>query len=53
MNRLFFRPEQKGMTKTAAAVATLSSINPDVALEAFHLNVTTLQASRRRDRLLL
>ncbi|PIA31266.1 hypothetical protein AQUCO_05100057v1, partial [Aquilegia coerulea] len=33
MNRLFFRPEQVGMTKTDAAVQTLSDINPDVVLE--------------------
>lgn len=33
MNRLFFRPEQVGMTKTDAAVETLSDINPDVVLE--------------------
>ncbi|PWA49011.1 NAD(P)-binding Rossmann-fold superfamily protein [Artemisia annua] len=33
MNRLFFRPEQVGMTKTDAAVQTLSEINPDVVLE--------------------
>ena len=43
MNRLFFRPEQSGMTKTDAAAATLSGINPDVALESFHMNITTLK----------
>lgn len=42
MNRLFFRPEQAGMTKTDAAAQTLEGINPDVALEAFHLNITSL-----------
>ncbi|KAL6775868.1 UBA5 [Auxenochlorella protothecoides x Auxenochlorella symbiontica] len=42
MNRLFFRPDQAGMTKTAAAAATLTGINPDVALEAFTMNITTL-----------
>ncbi|PSR95941.1 Ubiquitin-like modifier-activating enzyme 5 [Actinidia chinensis var. chinensis] len=40
MNRLFFRPEQVGMTKTDAAVQTLSDINPDVS---YTLNITTLQ----------
>ena len=30
MNRLFFRPDQAGMTKTDAAAATLHDINPDV-----------------------
>ncbi|MEW5304536.1 MAG: hypothetical protein WDW38_009264 [Sanguina aurantia] len=29
MNRLFFRPEHCGLTKTDAAVKTLSEINPD------------------------
>jgi len=43
MNRLFFRPEHAGMTKTDAAARTLEGINPDVALEAFHLNITSLQ----------
>lgn len=44
MNRLFFRPEQAGMTKTDAAAQTLAGINPDVALESFTANITTLQA---------
>ena len=43
MNRLFFRPEQSGMTKTDAAAQTLASINPDVALESYTINITTLQ----------
>ena len=43
MNRLFFRPEQAGMTKTDAAAETLTGINPDVALESFHMNITTLK----------
>ncbi|EFN52074.1 hypothetical protein CHLNCDRAFT_9288, partial [Chlorella variabilis] len=42
MNRLFFRPEQCGMTKTDAAAQTLSGINPDVALESYTMNITTL-----------
>ncbi|KAL5717575.1 hypothetical protein ACHQM5_010558 [Ranunculus cassubicifolius] len=42
MNRLFFRPEQVGMTKTDAAVQTLSDINPDVVLESYTLNITTM-----------
>lgn len=42
MNRLFFRPEQSGMTKTDAAAQTLASINPDVALESYTMNITTL-----------
>ncbi|XP_022137273.1 ubiquitin-like modifier-activating enzyme 5 isoform X2 [Momordica charantia] len=43
MNRLFFRPEQVGMTKTDAAVQTLEDINPDVVLESYTLNITTVQ----------
>merc|ERR1719389_361383 len=43
MNRLFFRPEQAGMTKTDAAAQTLSGINPDVALESYTSNVTTVE----------
>ncbi|PKU79356.1 ubiquitin-like modifier-activating enzyme 5 [Dendrobium catenatum] len=43
MNRLFFRPEQVGMTKTDAAVQTLSEINPDVVLESYSLNITTVK----------
>lgn len=43
MNRLFFRPEQVGMTKTDAAVQTLSDINPDVVLESYTLNITTME----------
>jgi ubiquitin-like modifier-activating enzyme 5 len=33
MNRLFFRPEQCGMSKTDATIQTLQGINPDVELE--------------------
>lgn len=43
MNRLFFRPDQAGMTKTDAAVQTLSDINPDVVLESYSLNITTVK----------
>ncbi|WOL00938.1 ubiquitin-like modifier-activating enzyme 5 [Canna indica] len=43
MNRLFFRPDQVGMTKTDAAVQTLADINPDVVLESYSLNITTVK----------
>uniref|UniRef100_A0A0C9RQV3 Ubiquitin-like modifier-activating enzyme 5 n=1 Tax=Wollemia nobilis TaxID=56998 RepID=A0A0C9RQV3_9CONI len=43
MNRLFFQPEQVGMTKTDAAVQTLAKINPDVLLESYTLNITTVK----------
>ena len=41
MNRLFFRPDQVGMTKTDAAVATLTAINPDVVFESYTMDITT------------
>jgi molybdopterin/thiamine biosynthesis adenylyltransferase len=40
MNRLFFRPEQAGMTKTAASVQTLTDINPDVIFEEYTYDIT-------------
>eukprot|EP01024_Parvocaulis_polyphysoides_P039173 TRINITY_DN3536_c0_g1_i4.p2 TRINITY_DN3536_c0_g1~~TRINITY_DN3536_c0_g1_i4.p2 ORF type:complete len:467 (-),score=88.93 TRINITY_DN3536_c0_g1_i4:345-1745(-) len=43
MNRLFFRPEHCGMTKTDAAVKTLQEINPDVAMESYTMNITTVE----------
>eukprot|EP01006_Ploeotia_vitrea_P026023 TRINITY_DN59007_c0_g1_i1.p1 TRINITY_DN59007_c0_g1~~TRINITY_DN59007_c0_g1_i1.p1 ORF type:complete len:404 (+),score=240.48 TRINITY_DN59007_c0_g1_i1:141-1352(+) len=43
MNRLFFRPEQAGMTKVDAARQTLADINPDVAFECYTYNITTLK----------
>ncbi|KAL3682170.1 hypothetical protein R1sor_000192 [Riccia sorocarpa] len=43
MNRLFFQPHQAGMTKTDAAVQTLSGINPDVILESYTQNITTVE----------
>lgn len=47
MNRLFFRPEHCGMTKTDAAAATLSQINPDVDVESFTMNITTVDGFER------
>ena len=43
MNRLFFRPEQAGMTKTEAAKETLEGINPDVIFEHYHYDITTAE----------
>jgi len=43
MNRLFFRPEHAGMTKTEAAHKTLEEINPDVIYEANTYNITKLE----------
>lgn len=47
MNRLFFRPDQAGMTKTDAAVQTLEGINPDVELESYTMNITTVEGFER------
>jgi len=43
MNRLFFRPDQAGMTKTDAAMETLADINPDVKLEGYTSNICTVE----------
>jgi len=43
MNRLFFRPEQAGMTKTQAAKETLIEINPDVIIETNTYNITHVE----------
>lgn len=40
--RLFFRPDQAGMTKTAAAEQTLRDINPDVDFEAHTYDITSI-----------
>lgn len=40
MNRLFFRPEQQGMTKVDAAKQTLEGINPDTTIVPRTYNIT-------------
>uniref|UniRef100_A0A6B2L6P5 Ubiquitin-like modifier-activating enzyme 5 n=1 Tax=Arcella intermedia TaxID=1963864 RepID=A0A6B2L6P5_9EUKA len=40
MNRLFFRPDQAGKTKTQAAYETLNEINPDVIYEPHTCDIT-------------
>lgn len=40
MNRLFYQPNQQGMSKVEAAVKTLSFINPDVEFEFYNYDVT-------------
>jgi len=42
MNRLFFQPHQAGLSKVEAARRTLSFINPDVQIEVFSMDVTTV-----------
>jgi len=41
MNRLFFTPDQVGLTKTEAAAKTLQYINPDVEFEHYCYDITT------------
>lgn len=41
MNRLFFRPEQSGMSKVEASKQTLEDINPDVEFECYNYNITS------------
>lgn len=42
MNRLFFQPHQAGLSKVDAASATLQAINPDVTIDAYNYNITTV-----------
>ena len=42
MNRLFFRPEQSGLSKVEAAEKTLKNINPDVEFETYNYNITLM-----------
>jgi ubiquitin-like modifier-activating enzyme 5 len=42
MNRLFFRPEQSGLSKVDAARRTLQSINPDVEFEIYNCDITRI-----------
>lgn len=42
MNRLFFQPHQAGLSKVEAAKATLLNINPDVVIDAYNYNITTV-----------
>lgn len=43
MNRLFFQPHQAGLSKVEAAKRTLSFINPDVEIEVYSMDVTTVE----------
>uniref|UniRef100_A0A182QTK6 Ubiquitin-like modifier-activating enzyme 5 n=1 Tax=Anopheles farauti TaxID=69004 RepID=A0A182QTK6_9DIPT len=42
MNRLFFTPDQAGLSKVDAAAKTLNFINPDVAITTHNYNITTM-----------
>jgi ubiquitin-like modifier-activating enzyme 5 len=43
MNRLFYTPNQVGLTKTEAAQQSLSQINPDVKFEIYNYNITKVE----------
>ncbi|XP_012278624.1 ubiquitin-like modifier-activating enzyme 5 [Orussus abietinus] len=42
MNRLFFQPHQVGQSKVQAAARTLRTINPDVEIDTYNYNITTV-----------
>lgn len=44
MNRLFFTPDQAGLSKVDAAAKTLTFINPDVRIETHNYNITTVES---------
>ncbi|XP_044731199.1 ubiquitin-like modifier-activating enzyme 5 [Chrysoperla carnea] len=43
MNRLFFQPHQSGQSKVEAAKGTLQNINPDVEIETYNYNITSVE----------
>ncbi|XP_053690392.1 ubiquitin-like modifier-activating enzyme 5 [Sabethes cyaneus] len=44
MNRLFFTPDQAGLSKVDAAAKTLNFINPDVKISTHNYNITTMES---------
>lgn len=44
MNRLFFTPDQAGLSKVDAAARTLQFINPDVRIITHNYNITTVDS---------
>lgn len=44
MNRLFFTPDQAGLSKVEAAANTLNFINPDVKIFSNNYNITTVES---------
>lgn len=44
MNRLFFTPDQAGLSKVDAAAKTLNFINPDVEILTNNYNITTVDS---------
>jgi ubiquitin-like modifier-activating enzyme 5 len=43
MNRLFYTPDQAGLSKVEASKETLSEINPDVIFETYNYDITSLK----------
>jgi hypothetical protein len=52
MNRLFYTPDQCGMSKVAAARKSLSFINPDVEIEDYNYNSALAPSSEQSRRTL-
>lgn len=44
MNRLFYTPDQAGLSKVEAAARTLNFINPDVKILTNNYNITTVES---------
>lgn len=44
MNRLFYTPDQAGLSKVEAAAKTLNFINPDVKILTNNYNITTVES---------
>lgn len=44
MNRLFYQPNQRGMSKVEAASKTLSFINPDVEIDFYNSDITKVDS---------
>eukprot|EP00892_Ulva_mutabilis_P000664 jgi/Ulvmu1/10599/UM065_0054.1 len=42
LNRLFYKPDHVGMAKTEAVAIALAEINPDVRIETYNMNITTV-----------
>ena len=43
MNRMFYLPSHEGLAKVEAARTSLQEINPDTDVEAYNLNICTVQ----------
>ena len=43
MNRMFYLPSHEGLAKVEAAKKSLLDINPDVEIETFNMNITTIE----------